>query len=106
MAVRLPGDRSYLLAKEDRAGAVSEIPTPSPAAPASARGGAKPADAPAWTLAGLAGAGGTAPRLSAVWFPGPENSVLVQARWSALASRLEPLAIRVKPSRQKKEGWF
>jgi len=32
--------------------------------------------------------------------------VLVQAKWSALASTLAPLAIRVKPAREKKEGWF
>jgi hypothetical protein len=106
VAVRLPGNRSYALVNAERAGTVSGLPEPKPGSATVTETGAKPADSPAWTLAALAGAGGVTPRRQAVWFQGSANSVLVQARWSALASTLGPLAIRVKPSREKKEGWF
>jgi len=99
VAVRLPDDRSYVLANGDRAG---EIVGLARAAASPARTGKAAAGV---SLAGLVSTGPAAPARTASYFSPPANTVLLQARWSALTGSLGPLAIRVKPAK-KKEEWF
>jgi len=102
MALRLPGGRRYALTNPERAGEVSSLPSPRVPTQKPAR---QTGPAPDLDLRALVAAAAAVPRSEASYFSAPANAVLLQARWSALASSLGPLTIRVEPAREKEE-WF
>lgn len=86
----LPGGRSYSLATPERSSRVSAVPVPRhPLVRKTPRSA---------TTASLR-------RTPADLFAIPSGHVVLEAAWSALATTLGPLSIRVKPARSR-EKWF